>query len=166
MLVDEEELSTVKVLQLDMVHICADAVGLASATVTVNGNSIEATITPKLVGSIFDLKSEKAPQEYGFVEIDLYRMDQVTTGIWLDPARSEDDRWIIQDQYAGHYPFAYLDEDNTEYYNLSSEYSDRALNGNTAVMPFWKTDIDEESINFKDINEFYLAFYEFYYAGI
>ena len=123
-LVDEEELSTVKVLQLDMVHICADAVGLASATVTVNGNSIEATITPKLVGSIFDLKSEKNPQEYGFVEIDLYRLDQVTAGIWLDPARSEDDRWIIQDQYANPYPFAYLYEDDTEYLHYTLEHGD------------------------------------------
>ena len=123
-LADEEELSTVKVLQLDMVHLCVDAVGLGSATVTVNGNSIEATITPKLVGSFFDLKSEKAPHEYGFVEIDLYRMDQVTTGIWLDPARSEDDRWIIQDQYADPYPFAYLGEDHTEYLHYTLEHGD------------------------------------------
>ena len=123
-LADEEELSTVKVLQLDMIHLCADAVGLASATVTVNGNSIETTITPKLVGSIFDLKSEKSPQEYGFVEIDLYRMDQVTAGIWLDPARSEEDRWVIQDQYADPYPFAYLDKEDTEYLHYTLEHGD------------------------------------------
>ena len=123
-LADEEELSTVKVLQLDMVHLCADAVGLGSATVTVNGNSIETTITPKLVGSIFNLKSEKAPQEYGFVEIDLYRLDQATIGILLDPARSEDDRWILQDQYTYAYPFAYLGQDDTAYLHYTLEHGD------------------------------------------
>ena len=114
-LADEEELSTVKVIQLYSIHSTATTNGLASATVTVNGNSFEATVTPKFVGSVFDLKSEKSPQEYGFEEIGLYHMDQVTQGFWLDPARSEDDRWIIQDQYADPYPFAYLYQNEEEY---------------------------------------------------
>ena len=123
-LADEEELSTVKVIQLYPIHSTATTNGLASATVTVNGNSFEATVTPKFVGSIFDLKSEKSPQEYGFEEIDLYHMDQVTQGFWLDPARSEDDRWIIQDQYADPYPFAYLYQEEEEYLHYTLEHGD------------------------------------------
>ena len=123
-LADEEELSTVKVIQLYPIHSTATTNGLASATVTVNGNSFEATVTRKFVGSIFDLKSEKSPQEYGFEEIDLYHMDQVTQGFWLDPARSEDGRWIIQDQYADPYPFAYLYQEEEEYLHYTLEHGD------------------------------------------
>ena len=123
-LADEEELSTVKLLQLDPVNMVAFANGLASATVTVNGNSFEATVTPKLVGSIINLKSEKAPQEYGFDQICLYRMEQVTEGIWLDPARSEDDRWIIEAIKDEPHPFAYLYQDETEFMHYTLEHGD------------------------------------------
>ena len=123
-LADEEELSTVKVLQLELVNMAAFANGLASTTVTVNGNSIEATITPKLVGSIFDLKSEKAPQEYGFTDIDLYRMDQVTEGLYLDPARSEDERWITEAIKDDPYPFAFLFQDEKEFLHYTLEHGD------------------------------------------
>ena len=123
-LANEEELSTVKVVQLEPIHNVATTNGLASATVTVNGNSFEATVTPKLVGSILNLKSEKSPQEYGFDEISLYRMDLVTTGIWLDPARSEDDRWITEPIVDDPYPFAYLYQNETEFMHYTFEHGD------------------------------------------
>lgn len=123
-LANEEELSTVKVVQLEPIHNVATTNGLASATVTVNGNSFEATVTPKLVGSILNLKSEKSPQEYGFDEISLYRMDLVTTGIWLDPARSEDDRWITEPVVDDPYPFAYLYQNETEFMHYTFEHGD------------------------------------------
>ena len=123
-LADEAELSTVKLLQLYPTSMVAFANGLATATVTINSSSFEATITPKLVGSILNLKSEKAPQEYGFDQISLYRMDQATTGIWLDPARSEDDRWIIESIEDGPYPFAYLDLDETQFMHYTLEHGD------------------------------------------
>ena len=123
-LADEEELSTVKLLQVVPVPMVAFANGLASATVTVNGNSIEATVAPKLVGSIFNIKSEKAPQEYGFEQIDLYRMDKVTTGIWLDPARSEDDRWIMEPIVDEPFPFAYLYQNEDEFWHYTLEHGD------------------------------------------
>ena len=114
-LADETELSTVKLLQVDPVVMVAFANGLATATVTVNGNAIEATVAPKLVGSMLTMKSEKAPEEYGFVQVGLYRMDQVTTGIWLDPARSEDDRWITETYDDDSLPFVYLYPDEKEF---------------------------------------------------
>ena len=123
-LADEGELSTVKVIQLYSIHSTATTNGLASATVTVNGNSFEATVTPKFVGSIFDLKSEKSPQEYGFEEIGLYHMDQVTQGFWLDPARSEDDRWIVKAAEEAPYPFACLYQNEEEYLHYTLEHGD------------------------------------------
>ena len=123
-LADEEELSTVKVIQLYSIHSTATTNGLASATVTVNGNSFEATVTPKFVGSVFDLKSEKSPQEYGFEEIGLYHMDLVTQGFWLDPARSEDDRWIVEAAEEAPYPFAYLYQNEEEYLHYTLEHGD------------------------------------------
>ena len=123
-LADEEELSTVKVLQLELVNMAAFANGLASTTITVNGNSIEATITPKFIGSIINLKTEKAPKEYGFDEISLYRMDQVTEGLYLDPARSEDERWIIEPIVDEPYPFAYLYLNETEFLHYTLEHGD------------------------------------------
>ena len=126
-LADEEELATVKLLQTAPILEFAYANGLASATVTVNGNSFEATVTPKLVGSIVNLKSEQAPQEYGYDEIDLYRMDQVTKGIYLDPARSEDDRWIVGDLEDDVYPFAYLEEGETHFPHYTLEHGDDML---------------------------------------
>ena len=123
-LADEEELSTVKVLQLELVNMAAFANGLASTTITVNGNSIEATITPKFIGSIINLKTEKAPKEYGFDEISLYRMDQVTEGLYLDPARSEDERWITEAIKDDPYPFAFLFQDEKEFLHYTLEHGD------------------------------------------
>lgn len=48
-------------------------------------------------------------------------------------------------------------EDNTEYFNLSSEFTDKAFNGETAVMPFWKADAEDNGIDYDEINDFYLA---------
>ena len=123
-LADEEELSTVKVVQIHPIHNVATTNGLASATVTVNGNSFEATVTPKLVGSILNMKSEKSPQEYGFDQICLYRMDQVTTGFWLDPARSEDDRWMTEPIVGEPYPFAILYQNEAEFMHYTFEHGD------------------------------------------
>ena len=123
-LADEAELSTVKLLQLDPITMVGFANGLATATVTINSSSFEATVTPKLVGSILNLMSEKAPQEYGLDQIGLYRMDQATTGIWLDPARSEDDRWIIEPIVDEPYPFAYLDQGETQFMHYTLEHGD------------------------------------------
>ena len=123
-LADETELSTVKLLQLYPITMVGFANGLAAATITINSSSFEATVTPKLIGSILNMKSEKSPQEYGFDQIDLYRMDGMTTGIYLDPARSEDERWIMEPIKDVPYPFAYLYLNETEFMHYTLEHSD------------------------------------------
>ena len=123
-LADEEDLSTVKLLHSYLDHIVADANGLASATITVNENTFETTVTPKLVGSIFYLKSEKAPRDYGFEEIDVHRMDLMTKGFYLDPARSEDDRWITGNHETEPIPFAYIENDVTQFHYYTLEQGD------------------------------------------
>ncbi len=123
-LADQEELSTVKLVQLDFINNVACANGLVSATVTVEGNTFEATVTPKLVGSFVNLKSEKALQEYGIEQIALYRMDQVTRGLYLDPARTEDDRWIMEPIAEDPLPFAYIAPNELEYQHYTLEHGD------------------------------------------
>lgn len=123
-LTDEEELSTIKLVQLDEIHTFATANGLAYATVTVDNNSFETTISPKLVGSILNLKSEKSPNEYGVEEIDLYRMDQVCQGLYLDPTRSEDDRWIVSQNKNHANSFAFIAEEETEFPHYTFEHGD------------------------------------------
>ena len=123
-LADEEELTTVKLARLKNTLLYGDAIGLAYATVTVNGNSFEATVMPKLIGSFINMKSEKAPREYGFNNICLYRDDQMCKGISLDPSRSGEDRWIIGQHDGIVYPIAYLDKDETEYMHYTLEHGD------------------------------------------
>ena len=123
-LADEEELSTLKLIEQHYILSFSDANGLAYASVTVNNNSIEATVTPKLVGSILNLKLEKAPQEYGLEEIDLYRWNQVCKGMYVDPARSGDDRWIMETLEDDPEPIAYLGPDETEYPHYTLEQGD------------------------------------------
>lgn len=124
MLADEEELATVKLVRLKNCLLYAYANGLASATVTVNGNSFETTVNPKLVGSYITFKSEKACDEYSFDQLYLYRVDQATKGIYLDPARTEDNRWIMGYNENKPTEFAYLENAETEYLHYTLEQGD------------------------------------------
>ena len=124
-LADEEELATVKLVPIRNILIYANANGFASTTVTVNGNSFEATLTPKLVGRFVNLKSEKAPDEYSFDEIVIYRRDQACRGIYLDPSRSADDRWITEPVGNGRSPLlGYLENAVTEFLFYTIEQGD------------------------------------------
>ena len=115
MLADEEELATVKLVPIRNILIYANANGFASTTVTINGNSVEASVTPELVGRFFNLKSEKACNEYSFDQLVVYRRDQACRGIYLDPSRSGDDRWITEPIGNTNPLLGYLDKDITEF---------------------------------------------------
>ena len=124
MLADEEELATLKLVRLKNLLLYAHANGLAYATVTVNGNSFETTVNPKLVGSYITLKSEKACDEYSFDQLYLYRVDQATKGIYLDPALTEDNRWIMGYNENKPTEFAYIENAETEYLYYTLEQGD------------------------------------------
>ena len=128
-LADEEELATVKLVPIRNILIYANANGFANTTVTVNGNSFEATVTPKLIGRFVDIKSEKPCDEYSFDELVIYRKDQACRGIWLDPSRSGDDRWIVETEKFKSYPLlGYLADDETEFlYYIIEQGNDMEL---------------------------------------
>lgn len=146
LLADEEELSTLKLMEQHHILAFTDANGLAYATVTVNDNSIEATLTPKLVGSILNLKLEKAPQEYGLEEIDLYRLDQTCKGMYLDPSRSGEDRWIMETLTDTAVPFAYLEQDETDYPHYTLEHGDDMILSAVTWKPVGDDDYEDKEI--------------------
>ena len=126
-LADEDELATVKLLQTEWGIPYVFANGIAHATVVVDGNTLETTVTPKFVGSLVNLKSEDDFQDYGYDEIGVYRLDQTCRGFYLDPARTGDDRWIMEYVENMAYPIAFLVQDEMEYLHYTLEHGDDML---------------------------------------
>ena len=87
-LVDKEKLSTVK-LSAGYLHLYYyRALGLVTQTVTINGNTVEAELTPKAAGAMIDLRMDRA----GYNNLMSLSIQRHANAIFLDPARSEEDR--------------------------------------------------------------------------
>lgn len=88
-LVDKEKLSTVKLYAGTKHLYFYRALGLVSKTVTVNSGAIEEELTPKATGAMVDLRMDRTEGFTNLMSLSIFRH---ANGIFLDPARSEEDR--------------------------------------------------------------------------
>ena len=95
---DDEQLSTVN---LNTKYGCISwvwATGIASATVAIDGNNVQTTITPKSIGSIVTMQVDGYTEESEYSELRLYQPYRKVYGIDLDPTRSsEEERWMVKE---------------------------------------------------------------------
>lgn len=92
---DEDKLSTVNITSRHSGFGYRRSIGMASATVTVVGGQLSATLAPKPMGSIVELQVDGFTDDKGVDEIHLVSYtEELPYGFKLDPAASEDDRWI------------------------------------------------------------------------
>lgn len=96
----EERLSTVS-LTTQFVGIgYMWAVGSATATVTVRGGSIQASLTPKSLGSIIELRVDNLTADKGYTRLSLVGAnEQYVIGCRLDSSLPEESRWIMERQH-------------------------------------------------------------------
>ena len=76
------------------------AVGCASATITVNGGSIQTSVTPKSLGSIIELRIDNLTEDTGYTYVSLRGAnEQYVIGCRLDPSLTEESRWIMEREH-------------------------------------------------------------------
>lgn len=98
------------------------AVGYASATVTVDGGSVEASLTPKSLGSIIDIRIDNLTEDMGYTRVILVGSNsQYVIGCNLDPSLPEEDRWIMEREHnwtetVGNFP---LGRTSQKYFTLT-----------------------------------------------
>lgn len=106
----EEQLSTVSIKTTSSNLGYMWAVGYASATVTVEGGSLEASVSPKSLGSIIEVWVDNLTVDKGYQRVRLIGSNaQYVNGCRLDPSLGEEDRWIMErehgwDEYVGFVP--------------------------------------------------------------
>lgn len=96
----EEKLSTVNLYTTFGGISYVWAVGSAAATVTIDGGSLEADISPKALGSILEIRVDSLTEEDGYKSVVLRGPnDQFVVGCRLAPSLTEEDRWIMEREH-------------------------------------------------------------------
>ena len=94
---DEEQLSTVDITTPYGSMDFGWAIGYASASVTVKDGIVGASVTPEPMVSIVDVRVDNFPQDAEMQSLQFYGyVENVTRGFYLDPSRSDADRWQIE----------------------------------------------------------------------
>ena len=92
----EEQLSTVGIGTPYGFIDCGWAVGYASVSVTVKDGIVGASVTPDPMVSIVDVRVDNYPQDAEMQSLQFYSyLENVVNGFYLDPSRSDADRWHI-----------------------------------------------------------------------
>lgn len=96
----EEQLSTVSLSTKYSGIQYRFALGYASTTVTVEDGNIEATVSPKSLGSVIELRVDNFTEDKGYSEVQLRGGNfQYIVGCRLDPSLTEEDRWIMEREH-------------------------------------------------------------------
>lgn len=88
----EEQLATLNISTTYQIINETWALGAVAATVTIDGDMIEATVAPKAMGSTIDIQVEG---EAEYKNLYLYALKEWTYGCYMDPSRAEEDRWMV-----------------------------------------------------------------------
>ncbi len=88
----EEQLSTLNISTRFQIMSPDWALGTATATVTINGETIEATVRPKAMGSVIDMQVDG---DVAYQKLYLYAINEWTYGCYMDPSRSDENRWMV-----------------------------------------------------------------------
>lgn len=92
---NEQNLSTATLEDLDAPMSFALAAGYASAKATVKKGAVNTTLTPKAIGSVVEVIVDSL-ESLGLAQISLWGTNfGYTTGIYLNPELSIDDRWSV-----------------------------------------------------------------------
>ena len=92
---NEEQLNSVLISTTYASMVQEWAVGMASATITVNGNSIKTDLVPKAMGSIINMQVDGFTEDNGYSNLRLYDTYHKYSGFHLSPTYSETDRWTL-----------------------------------------------------------------------
>lgn len=96
----EDQLSTVSLSTDYDTFFYTRSLGYASATVTVDGGSIEASVSPKAMGSIIELRIDNLTKDTGYNGITLRgENSQYIIGCRLDPSLTDEDRYIMEREH-------------------------------------------------------------------
>lgn len=94
----EEKLSTVNITTIYSGISYKYSLGMASATVAINGKAVRTTVTPRTAGSIIDIKIDGFTDEIEDDTLYLFCDTERTLGLYLDPVLADSERWIITDE--------------------------------------------------------------------
>lgn len=96
----EDQLSTVSISTVYDTFFYTRSLGYASATVTVDGGSIAASVSPKAMGSIIELRIDNLTKDTGYNGISLRGANtQYVIGCRLDPSLTDEDRYIMEREH-------------------------------------------------------------------
>ena len=96
---NEEQLSTVNITTIygSMVHEWA--VGMASTTITIDGNVAKANVAPKSMGSVVEVQLDGNTEDKGYNDLRLYNYQERVYGFYLNPACTDENRWMVSNSY-------------------------------------------------------------------
>ena len=122
---DEEQLSTVGIKTSNGSIGFGWAIGYASASVTVKDGIVGASVTPEPMVSIVDVRVDNYPQDAEMQSLQFYcYVENVTRGFYLDPSRSDADRWQIEaDNHWEGLAAVYPGESGGKYISLCNDIS-------------------------------------------
>ena len=119
-----EDIRTAAVLAIDEAPLTfTSAIGYASTTVSIHGDYFEAFLTPKAMGGIVEIQIDNFTYDSGYSFMTLgFRPENYCYGFYLDPARSDEDRWVVIEEtvkYSKIIGFAYPDKPAGRYFTMT-----------------------------------------------
>ena len=99
-LTGETSLSTVNIITEAVYFGYGWALGYASTPVTLADKDLDVTITPKAAGCITDITVDGISEHPEYTNISLVG-GGYCTGVYLDPSRPKENRWIVDTNYSG-----------------------------------------------------------------
>ena len=113
-LTDVEKLSTVRIDYTEYYYpVITNAVGVVTKTVTIDGGTIEANVTPEVAGSNLTLRVDGMREIDNISRLAVYERPLVF-GIYLNPALSDAERaYFIDDQWWGDLEIDYVSPGST-----------------------------------------------------
>jgi len=97
---DEEQLSTVYIYTPYTGLYYTRALGYASATITVDDGNIEASVSPKAMGSVIELQVDNLNGQKDYTGVELHGgNEQYIIGCRLDPSLTDEERWVLEREH-------------------------------------------------------------------
>ena len=110
---DADKLSTVNITSKDTPLDFASAIGCATANATIKDGIVNASLTPRPLGSIVEVTVDNLTADKGYAEVSLSGAhSQYNHGCYLNPALADDERWIKMETPNTYDFICYLNPEN------------------------------------------------------
>lgn len=156
----QDKLSTVNIQLLTYSISYNKALGYVSAGFSVEGGVFEAIeLSPEPIGKILDICIDNFTPETGYVSVSLWN-DTHCYGMYLDPSVSEDNRWLIADEYSDLVARINVGKSHARFFTIE--------HGNSVNMSFYGdlVDSNDEFLSYYSNLNFDLDRYSFCYLDM